>query len=326
MIPLIAPLASAAILALAALPSSAHAETCASYVSLFTGPACHGTGVNTLVSFNHYGDENPTFESTVDLLGTGSSESTSLYYPNTFSPYREVSGHAGTAIRGSLLGSFRGETADTFAAATLGTGGLKVTAGTSALPPDPQTTQLNNQYSSASLRDQISVIFPKAFDTIQITLNMAVTGTITPSPEYGIAGIPRVQAEFQALDGQGQELGYAGRNWETPGTVSDTLTDTFVLVGQVDLGDRWQTTFDLRASLFTSNVVPGSRIDFGNSAYLDIRLPDTAAFTSASGEFLTTPVPEPTTSVLMALGLATLLWRMAGRRHRVASADAPQGA
>jgi hypothetical protein len=98
--------------------------------------------------------------------------------------------------------------------------------------------------------------------------------------------------------------------------VSDTLTDTFVLVGQVDLGDRWQTTFDLRAGLFTSNVVPGSRIDFGNSAYLDIRLPDTVVFTSASGEFLTTPVPEPGTFGLMAAGLAVVLWPVASRRRR----------
>jgi hypothetical protein len=60
--PLIAPLASAAILALAALPNSAHAEACASYLSLFTGPACHGTGINTFVSFRYYPDDDPAFE------------------------------------------------------------------------------------------------------------------------------------------------------------------------------------------------------------------------------------------------------------------------
>jgi hypothetical protein len=146
----------------------------------------------------------------VDLLGTGSSETTSAYFPSTFFPYRQVSGHAGTAIRGSLVGSFRGENADTFAAAALGTGGLKVAGGTSALPPDPQTSLLNSQSSSALLRDQISVIFPKAFDTIEITLNMAVTGTITPSPLHGSPG---AQAQFQALNSQGQELGSAGRAW-----------------------------------------------------------------------------------------------------------------
>ena len=311
--PLIAPLASAAILALAALPSSAHVEACASYLSLFTGPACHGTGINTFVSFVQYGDEKPVFASSVQLQGLGDSETTSAYFPGTFSPSRTVLGHAGTAIRGSIVASYGGETADTFAAAALGTGGLKVAGGTSALPPDPQTSRLNSQTSAALLRDQISVIFPKAFDTIQITLNMAVTGTITPSPLHGS---PRAQAQFQALNSQGQELGYAGRAWQTPGAVSDTLTDTFMLVGQVDLGDRWQATFDLQASLFTSNVVPGSRIDFGNSAYLDIRLPEAAVFTSASGQFLTTPVPEPGTFGLMAAGLAAVLWPVASQRRR----------
>lgn len=280
---------------------------------MFTGPACHGVGINSFISFRQDSDQNPTFGSSVELQGGGDSETTSAYFPNTSSPNRSVFGHGGLAISAGITGSYRGETADTFAAAALGTGGLKVAGGTSALPPDPQTSLLNSQSSSALLRDQISVIFPKAFDTIEITLNMAVTGTITPSPLHGSPG---AQARFQALNSQGQELGSAGRAWQTPGAVSDTLTDTFVLVGQVDLGDRWQATFDLRAGLFTSNVVPGSRIDFGNSAYLDIRLPDTVVFTSASGEFLKTPVPEPGTFGLMAAGLAVVLWPVASRRRR----------
>jgi len=321
--PRIATAASTAVLALAALPHAAQADACTSYVALSTGPACHGVGILTFVSFRAYADDNPVFGSSVDLLGPGDSDTTSTYFPDSLSPGRSVFGHAGVAIRAGIAGHFRGESADTLAAAALGTGGLKVAGGTSALPADPQTSVLNGQMSVALLRDQITVVFPKLTDTIEITLAMAVTGTITPSPLYGSPG---AQAQFQALNAQGQELGAAGRQWSAPGAVSDMLTDTLVLVGEVDLGDHWQTTFDLQASLFTTSVVPGSRIDFGNSAYLDIRLPATAAFTSASGEFLTTPVPEPTPSVLMALGLATLLWRMAGRRPRAASAEAPQGA
>lgn len=305
--------ASAAILSLAALPNLAHAGACTSYLSLFTGPTCHGVGINNFISFIQYADEKPAFASSVALQGGGDSDTTSVYFPNTLSPSRTVLGHAGLAITAGITGSYRGESADTFAAAALRTGGLKVAGGTSALPADPRNSQLNSQTSVALLRDQISVVFPKASDAIQITLSMAVTGTITPSPLHGS---PRAQAQFQALNSFGQELGHAGRSWETPGAVSDTLTDTFVLVGQVDLGDRWQTTFDLQAGLFTSNVVPGSRIDFGNSAYLDIRLPDTAFFTSASGEFLTTPVPEPATFGLMAIGLAAVWWPVASRRRR----------
>ena len=314
--------ASAAILALAALPSSARAEVCTSYSALFTGPACHGAGVNSFVSFKAYGDENPVFASSVQLQGAGDSDTTSAYFPDALSPSRSVFGHAGLAISTAVGGSFLGETADTFAAAALATGGLKVAGGTSALPADPQSSVLNAQMSIARLREQITVVFPKnATDTIDVTLTMAVTGTITPS---SLHGNPGAQAQFQAFDSRGLGGG-VGRQWTSPGAVSDTLTDTFVLVGQVDLGDRWQTTLDLQASLFTYNVVPGSRIDFGNSAYLGIQLPASAVFTSASGEFLTTPVPEPATFGLMAVGLAAVVWPAVSRRRRPTLALAPHG-
>jgi len=323
LIPVHPPMTCAVILALAALPGLARADACTSYLALFSGPACYGTGVNTFVSFRAYSDQNPVFASSIDLQGGGNSETTSVYFPDTFFPYRSVSGYAALSSRASIDGSFRGESADTFAAAALGSGGLKVAGGTSALPADPQSTVLNSSQSSASLREQISVVFPKGLDSIEITLTMAVTGTVTPSP---LGSNPRAQAQFQALNGFGQELGYAGRQWSSPGAVSDTLTDTFVLVGQVDLGDRWQATFDLQASLFTSNVDPGSRIDFGNSAYLDIRLPESATFFSASGEFLTTPVPEPSTFGLMAVGLAAGLWPAASRRRRLSTVHGRPGA
>lgn len=308
----ILPIATLAALALAVLPRPAHAQACTSYLELFTGPACHGTGVHSSVSFRSYGDQNPVFGSSVDLLGNGDSETTSTYFPDTFSPSRSVVGHATEAIGAAVVGQFRGESADTFAAAALGTGGLKVVAGTSALPPDPQTSVLNAQAATALLRDQITVVFPKLTDSLEITLTMAVTGMITPSPLDAGGG---VQAQFSANAAYGQSAG-AGRQWSAPGTVSDTLTDTLLLVGEVDLGDHWQASFDLQAMLFTANVSPGSRVDFGNSAYLDLQLPASASFTSASGLFLATPVPEPAAVGLMALGLAVVLWRSAGRRPK----------
>lgn len=315
-------LASLVMLAFSVLPSPVRAEACTSYLSLLSGPACHGAGVSTSVSFKAYSDENPVFASTLDLQGGGASETADTFFPDTSSPGRSVYGHAGLAAGIGTIGSFRGESADAFAAASLGTGGLKVAVGTTALPADPQTSVLNAQQSSAWLRDQISVVFPKVSDTIEVTLRMAITGMVTPSPLSGGAG---AQAQFVALDSGGQELGSAGRLWSSPGAVSDTLSDTFVLLGQVDLGDHWLATFDLQAGLFTTNAVPGSRIDFGNSAYLDIRLPQAATFTSASGAFLATPVPEPSTFVLMAVGLAGALWPAASRRRRQQAAPDPFG-
>jgi hypothetical protein len=303
------PLAAAAVLALGVLPGMAQAEACTSFMAMLHGPACHGAGINTAVSFRAYGDEHPAFGSAVDLLGTGDSETTSAYFPDTFSPSRSVVGFASGAIRAGITGHYRGERADVLAAASLATGGLKVAAGTSDLPPDPQDSVLNSQLGVAWLRDQITVVFPKTTDRIEVTLTMAVTGQITPSPLYAGGG---VQAQFLASAGGGQIAG-AGRAWSLPGAVSDTLSDTLLLLGEIDLGTHWQSTFDLQAGLFTQNVPPGSRVDFGNSAYLGIQLPEAAAFTSASGTFLSTPVPEPATAGLLALGLAVLGWRTAGR-------------
>ena len=306
-------LAVLAMLATATQPFSARADACSSHLALLSGPACFGTGVNAFVSFKAYGDQNPDFSSSVELQGLGDSETTTALFPDTFSPSRSVVGYAALSARASIGGSFRGESAETFASAVLATGGLKVAGGTSALPADPQTSVLNAQQSAAALRDQITVYFPKDLDSIEVTLTMAVTGTITPSPN----GNPGAQAQFQALSGLGQELGDAGRLWSSPGAVSDTLSDTFTLGGQVDQGDRWAASFALIALLFTYHVNPGSRIDFGNSAYLDISLPESATFSSASGEFLATPVPEASTFGMMALGLAAGLWQAVhGRRRR----------
>ena len=60
----------------------------------------------------------------------------------------------------------------------------------------PASAGRQGRRQSPLLRDQITVVFPKLTDTIEITLAMAVTGTITPSPLYGSPG---AQAQFQAL-------------------------------------------------------------------------------------------------------------------------------
>lgn len=312
------PMAALLMVAACALPVSAQAGACSSYLALSSGPACFGTGVNTFISFIAYGDQNPDFNSSVELQGVGDSETTTALFPDTLSPSRSVVGYAALSATAGIDGSFRGESADSLTSAALGTGGLKVAGGTSALPADPQTSVLNSQQSLAMLRDQITISFPKDLDSIEVTLTMAVTGTITPSSLYGNPG---AQAQFQALNGIGQELGYAGRQWSSPGAVADTLSDTFTLVGQVDQGDRWEASFDLIAALFTYNVNPGSRIDFGNSAYLDIALPESATFSSASGEFLATPVPEASTFGMMALGLAAGLVQVVRGRSRRWSAS-----
>ncbi len=49
--------------------------------------------------------------------------------------------------------------------------------------------------------------------------------------------------------------------------------------------------------------------DFAHTAQITAVVPAGYSFTSASGHFLTTPVPEPTSAVLMLAGCAALAWR-----------------
>jgi hypothetical protein len=49
-------------------------------------------------------------------------------------------------------------------------------------------------------------------------------------------------------------------------------------------------------------------VDFGNTAQLQLILPDGVTFSSASGEFLQS-VPEPASLSLVAVGIAALLLR-----------------
>jgi hypothetical protein len=49
--------------------------------------------------------------------------------------------------------------------------------------------------------------------------------------------------------------------------------------------------------------------DFAHTAQITAVVPAGYSFTSASDHFLTTPVPEPTSAVLMLAGCVALAWR-----------------
>lgn len=140
---------------------------------------------------------------------------------------------------------------------------------------------------------------------------MRVTGTLGDNqPGAG------VHAGLQVLTMSGSELDYSGAQYGSAGAVADTLTTRFTLVGLVDRGDRWESSFDLKAWMRSNHMGAGSFADFGNSAYLALSLPAGVSFGSDSGVFLTTAVPEPTTWALWLAGLAGLagLALVRGRR------------
>jgi len=69
-------------------------------------------------------------------------------------------------------------------------------------------------------------------------------------------------------------------------------------------------------NFLSASASSGDLVDFGNSAHFSLRLPDGVTYTSQTGEFLTAPVPEPASVVLVCAGLAALVWRLSGRRRR----------
>ena len=62
----------------------------------------------------------------------------------------------------------------------------------------------------------------------------------------------------------------------------------------------------IRDSLQTTAEGPGVDVDFSHTGSVVIDLPAQQSFTSASGLFLTAPVPEPATPLMMVAGLALL--------------------
>jgi hypothetical protein len=81
------------------------------------------------------------------------------------------------------------------------------------------------------------------------------------------------------------------------------------------LGDR---TYFIYAELYTSAVAlpyagsPNTSADFGNTLHFNWVLPEGVTTSSASGQFMTSAVPEPTSALLLACGLGGLWLRRRG--------------
>jgi len=86
----------------------------------------------------------------------------------------------------------------------------------------------------------------------------------------------------------------------------------------IPLGNR---TFFIYAELSTSAIAlpyagsPNTSADFGNTLHFNWTLPEGMTTSSASGQFMTTAVPDPSTWTMAGAGILLLGWL--GRRRRV---------
>lgn len=274
-------------------------------------PQCSGTYGLSSVLFTQ-GDASPVYDSSGSFSGTGTVDTTSNSFPDPGPIARSVLAFGTTGAVAAVSGSYLGQQAVARSSADLSTGALKIVS-TVPTPLDQQSPGFTSSQTIAFLRDQITVVFDKSFgDSVNVGVQMDVSGFLALA-----TGSNGLQAQMQALSTGGVGLGAPARQYRVPGSVADTLSMSFVLGAERDLGGSWASTFDLNAGLFAI-MNPGESADFGNSAYLRLQLPTGVTYTSDSGVFLTSPVPVPAAAWLMLSGLG-MLGVIARRRQGRAS-------
>jgi hypothetical protein len=122
--------------------------------------------------------------------------------------------------------------------------------------------------------------------------------------------LTRFQSPVQSSEGLGRTARSVNGTFADYSDVEAVSSVTFYSTGSAP-------TFSFTSQLFMSSAVtfsdvsPDPRtatVDFGNTAQLELILPDGVTLSSASGQFLQS-VPEPTSLSLVALGVAALLLR-----------------
>ncbi len=263
---------------------------------------CYGAAVQTSTAFRQSGDISPQFSYSASSSSGALAQVTTSFFPNTFFPHQSVNVVGARSADASVSGAYLGESMFAKAAGNLAAGSLK-TFTTSTVVGPRKDSRIDYLQSTTALRDQITVVIPKTAGTFDIGISMRVEGAKSSPFPLDSSG---VQAQFQILSLTGQELAYGGKQYRNYGATDDVMGGTFQIPGMVEVGNNMVGTFDFISAMFTFLAEPGGTLDFANSAYISLSLPPEATFSSASGSFLVSEVPEPTGVALYLLGLMGL--------------------
>jgi len=225
-----------------------------------------------------------------------------------------------------------------FASADLGTGELKVNA--TGFPRMPYTNAFIAQ-ATASMSDVLTIVGPGS-SPINVTLTMLVDGVHgTPESSAGegrafsfVRGTISVDASSESAEllrttrydagGVAVENILSGvRDWVGAAPLPGT-DDRFELLLSFETQITPNVPFTFGSEIFASvSYLPpnptvallGTPIvsDFGNTAVINVVLPEDYSLSSQSGVFLAGPIPEPGTWAMMLAGLGCLA---AGARRR----------
>lgn len=285
--------------------ASSHAATpaCADYIALAGNwTPCYGAAVLTSAAFRQYGDVAPGFSTTASSSSGALPQLASSFFPATFFPNQSVNIVGDRSAGASVSGGYLGESMFAQAHGDLAAGSMKIYT-TSTVSGPRKESRIDYLSSVAVLRDQITVVIPKTAASFDVGISMRIEGSKTSLSPQESSG---VQAQFQVLSLGGHQLAYDGAQYRQPGLTNAVLDGSFQVPGMVEVGDNLVGTFDIISLMFTMLPEPGDTLDFGNSAYLSLALPPGATYSSASGSFLVSAVPEPVSLMSLLLGLGVL--------------------
>jgi hypothetical protein len=172
--------------------------------------------------------------------------------------------------------------------------------------------------ASAQARD-IVTLTSSVIGTFPITLELIVSGTLTPSSTSGF-----VAANSSLLFGvSGQLTGSDSSRYTDAGPISETLSVTRNVTFR-SAGASVDMNFDTFLSVSILGVLPGETVsaNLNNTALLNLVLPSEVSVTgSVSGTYgvpIPVPVPEPETYALLLAGLGLVAAAVRRRRRAIA--------
>jgi hypothetical protein len=140
-------------------------------------------------------------------------------------------------------------------------------------------------------------------------LSVSIDGTLTPG------GFAQASARFYV--GHAHADFFERLDFYAPSVALQTGTTVLGDDLAIPLGDTKVFIFaELYTSAWTSYHLPGQQTsaDFGNTLHFNWVLPEGVTTSSASGQFMTSAVPEPTSALLLACGLGGMgLFRLRRR-------------
>jgi hypothetical protein len=185
---------------------------------------------------------------------------------------------------------------DAFGSANLADGKLR--AFVSGIDPD------NSNSMWVDFGETLSVI--GVTEATVVTLTMMVSGSLSGTVPYANARLQVGNAGFDCRPGvclfDGPTSDTDSELWASP---PDKSVDRLLSVQRTVTPENPAFSF-VAALQLTANA--GGTADFSNTATMMFELPPGLSFTSASGVFLS-PIPEPMTAALFALGLGVLCAR-----------------